>query len=94
MVNTGSRKRYRQTKSFTSTINLTTVNTSEFKITRLVQLIMWLEMPTTGMFAFLISKTRYYHPCYETSCFRLCVSCRVHLNSEPTALSQFAGRQN
>lgn len=48
VVNTRSPKRNRQTKSFTSMIILTTVNTSEFKITRLVQSIMWLEMSTKG----------------------------------------------
>lgn len=46
------------------------------------------------MFAFLISKTRYNNLCFPTSYFLVCVFWRVNLNSEPIALSQFAGRQN
>ena len=94
VVNTRSRKRHGQIKSFISVIILTAVNTSEFKITRLVQSIMWLGISATGFVCVFNFQNRIQQSMFPNELLLPCVSRGVNLNSEFIALSQFAGRQN
>lgn len=89
MANTLWEGAIRQTMSFSSN---RFYSSNEFKITRLI---IGFETSPTSYVCVFNFRTRDNNLSYRKSyVFNVCVLWGVHWNSEPLALSQFAGRQN